>query len=210
MKLQIAPFLKVMLLIHLIFITVTATSQNTDHIIFEATSPSVTLRKYGPNGKIENNKAYYSPKHERLLFSKTDFEMYPDSEYYLVTARFKMLRVKGFADDPKREETHIKMEYYYLKPNPATSKVEEFLIWRHLGASYYPSSLKPIKDFIQKDQGDLRFIIDDKRQWLMQNNGKSDDAIFYIDLDKSLPTLSYVLVYSDLKWIIVNGIKVKG
>jgi len=210
MKTHLASLLKLMLFIPLALLANKAISQNSDHVILEATSPKVTIRKYSmETSKMENFVAYYSPKHKRLLFDKTDFEMFPDTEYYLVKARFKMFSVKGFKDNPEEEITHIQVKYYYVKSNPINSKSEEFVISRELGASYYPG-LRMVKDVIQKDQGDIRFVIDDNTQWLMENNGKSEDSIFYIDQNKTLPQLTYVLMFSDLKRIIVNGKKVSG
>jgi len=169
-------------------------------IIFQATSPNLTVRQYSfETSKQENFIAYYSTKHHELLLSKTDFERFPDTDYKLVKARFTVFKSKKYADSP--EQSFIRIDYYYLEPEKANPSVI-----KEVAIDCYTCTRQPrtsaVKDIIQQDKGSIVFVIDETKKWIMENTGKADDSIFYTE---SNGFTSYALMITNLKRLVTDG-----
>jgi len=174
-------------------------SQDRKDILFQATSSQVVIRQFSiRTSKEENFTAYYSAKHRQMLVTPLDFEQYPDSVYHLINARFTIFKARKFKDEP--EQTFARIDYFYFDSS------------REIEIDCYGCTRNPgtqaVKDIKQQDRGDIAFIINDEARWVLENNGKSDDAVFYIErsADKGIAFASnYAIALNSPKWIVHNG-----
>jgi len=206
MKTYLKSLSKVVLITLFLFETQVCFSQDSENILLQAISPSVTIRQFSfETSKQENFTAYYSAKHNEILLTKLDFERFPDSNFYLVKARFTMYKGREFKDSPV--QTFIQITYYYLEKNKNSSTGTQEVDINSFGKPKYPRR-GIVKDVTQKDINTIHFVINESSQWIMDNTGKPDDTIIYVEKNKDMPIHDYALMITNLKKIIVDGKKV--
>lgn len=206
MKNRHKSFLINLLIIISLFQSNLSYSQDSKHIIFQATAPSVIVRQYSfETSKQENFVAYYSSKHNEIVLTKMDYQRFPDDYYYLIKARFTIFKGRLFEVEP--ESIIISIDYYYLetdKNDPA--KTKEVVI------DCYRCTRKPrteaVKEIRKKGNDALIYVINEESEWMVQNAGNEDDTIFYLEKNKTIPVIGYALMLTNLKKFIVNGKKV--
>lgn len=144
----------------------------------------------------DNSVLYYSEKHDKILFEKDDFELYPDTEYHTIHPVINIFYAKEFTDD-KDLQLCIRIAFNYTKQENGKSITKEIINYNHK-KTYYPSSLNRVTrtDENSTFKGRIIYHLKNKSQIMIDNDENGKKTIFYIE-NSEYSYLNFALMMAD-------------
>jgi hypothetical protein len=186
----------------ILFINKIMYSQDKKDILLQYSGESVTIRKMG-----KNHLMWYSEKNYSMITNDEDYQLFPDSNYYIVKP---IVTVFEETDNQSfKPDIYVRIDYYYKKKQDGEVLKKEAETFSNLSYNVRPPA--KVEEVKEATANKLHFTVKYRSNdcdFILEKDGGKESTIYFVYTDAKYPFLSYALMISDLKPIIIKGQKI--